>query len=45
MKVVILRTDRIGDLVLAEPLIEALHSIYTNICVDVVASEYAAPVL
>jgi len=44
-KVLICRTDRIGDLILTIPLIESMKLRYPDCPVDVLASDYAAPIL
>ncbi len=44
-RILISRTDRIGDLILAIPLIESVKVNYSECLVDVLASDYAAPVL
>lgn len=45
MKILILRTDRIGDVILSEPVIEVIASKFNNPKIDVALSEYSAPVL
>jgi len=45
MKILILRTDRIGDVVLSEPVIEVIASKFKNAKIDVALSEYSAPLL
>ncbi len=44
-KVLISRTDKLGDLVLALPFIESFKTRYPNVKVDVIASLYASPIL
>ena len=44
-RILISRTDRIGDLILTIPLIESVKANYPECLVDVLASDYAAPVL
>ncbi len=44
-RILISRTDRIGDLILAIPLIESVKANYPECLIDVLASDYAAPVL
>lgn len=44
-KILISRTDRLGDLVLALPFIESFKSSYPDCKVDVIASLYASPIL
>lgn len=44
-KILISRTDRLGDLVLALPFIETFKKRYPNSKVDVMASLYASPIL
>ena len=44
-KILICRTDRIGDLVLSLPFIETIKLRYPDCPVDVMVSDYAAPVL
>lgn len=44
-KILISRTDKLGDLVLALPFIETLKKRYPNCVVDVMASLYASPIL
>ncbi len=44
-RVLVSRTDRVGDLLLALPLIETLKTRYPECRVEVMASAYAAPVL
>ncbi len=44
-RILISRTDRIGDLILTIPLIESVKTNYPECLVDVLASDYAAPVL
>ncbi len=43
--ILVSRTDRLGDLVLALPFIESLKSRYPNSKIDVIASLYASPIL
>jgi len=45
MKILVLRTDRIGDVVLSEPVIEVLASKFKNSRIDIVVSKYSAPIL
>ncbi len=44
-KVLISRTDKLGDLVLALPFVETFKKRYPNCKVDVMASLYASPIL
>ncbi|SYZ74083.1 putative ADP-heptose-LPS heptosyltransferase [Candidatus Zixiibacteriota bacterium] len=44
-KIIVCRTDRIGDLILAVPFIETLKTRYPGVSVEVMASDYAAPIL
>ena len=44
-KILISRTDKLGDLVLALPFIETFKKRYPNAKVDVMASLYASPIL
>lgn len=44
-KVLVSRTDRLGDLVLALPFIESLAGRYPDNHIDVIASLYASPIL
>ncbi len=44
-RILVCRTDRIGDLILTIPLIESLKARCPENEIDVLASEYAAPVL
>jgi heptosyltransferase-3 len=44
-KILISRTDRMGDLILAIPFIETLKARYPESKIQVIASDYAAPVL
>ena len=44
-KILISRTDKLGDLVLALPFIETFKKQYPNAKVDVIASLYASPIL
>lgn len=43
--ILVSRTDRLGDLVLALPFIETLKSRYPDSKIDVIASLYASPIL
>ncbi len=43
--ILICRTDRIGDLILTIPLIETMKLRYPDCEIDVMASDYAAPIL
>jgi lipopolysaccharide heptosyltransferase II len=44
-KILISRTDRLGDLILALPFIDTFKNSYPNCKVDVVSSLYASPIL
>ncbi len=44
-RILVSRTDRIGDLTLAIPVMESLKARYPECHVDAIASDYAAPVL
>ena len=44
-RILISRTDKIGDLILTIPLIESIKANYPECLIDVLASDYAAPVL
>lgn len=44
-KILISRTDKLGDLVLALPFVETFKKRYPNCLVDVMASLYASPIL
>jgi heptosyltransferase-3 len=44
-RILISRTDRLGDLILAIPLIETMQSRYPLNPIDVLTSDYAAPIL
>jgi heptosyltransferase-3 len=44
-RILVVRTDRIGDLVLATPVFEALKNSYPNLEIDALVSSYASPVL
>lgn len=44
-RLLVCRTDRIGDLILTLPLIESLKKRFPECMIEVMASEYAAPVL
>jgi len=44
-RVLISRTDRLGDLILALPFVESLKSRYPECAVDVLSSLYASPIL
>jgi heptosyltransferase III len=44
-RLLVSRTDRLGDLVLALPFVETLHARYPQCPVDVIASLYASPIL
>jgi len=44
-RILVCRTDRIGDLILTIPLIESIKNSRPECQVDVIASDYAAPVL
>ncbi|MGQ9706508.1 MAG: glycosyltransferase family 9 protein [bacterium] len=45
MRILVLRTDRIGDIVLSEPVVEVLGKRFDNARIDFVSSLYSAPVL
>jgi len=44
-KVLVIRTDRIGDLVLTTPLFEALKTNYPRLTVTALVNDYARPIL
>ncbi len=44
-RLLVSRTDRLGDLVLALPFVETLHARFPDCPVDVMASLYASPIL
>ncbi len=44
-RILISRTDKLGDLVLALPFVETIKSRYPNCRVDVLASLYASPII
>jgi lipopolysaccharide heptosyltransferase II len=44
-RILVSRTDRLGDLVLALPLVETLKARYPDCPIDVMASLYASPIL
>jgi len=44
-RILVTRTDRLGDLILALPLVETLKVRYPECRVDVMASLYASPIL
>lgn len=44
-RILISRSDKLGDLILTLPLIESVKASYPECLVDVLASDYAAPVL
>ena len=44
-RILVSRTDRLGDLILALPLIESIKARYPKCHIDVMASDYASPVL
>ena len=44
-RILISRTDRIGDLILTLPLIESIKARYPECRIDIIASDYASPVL
>ncbi len=44
-RILISRTDRLGDLILALPFVESMKLRYPECCVDVLASLYASPIL
>jgi len=44
-RILISRTDRLGDLILALPFVETIKSRYPQSTVDVIASLYASPIL
>ena len=44
-KILVSRTDRLGDLILALPLVETLKARYPECRVDVMSSLYASPIL
>ncbi len=44
-RILICRTDRLGDLILAAPLIETMKLRYPESPLDVLTSDYAAPIL
>jgi lipopolysaccharide heptosyltransferase II len=44
-RLLISRTDRLGDLILALPLVQTLKARYPSALIDVLTSDYAAPIL
>lgn len=44
-RILVVRTDRIGDLVLATPVFECLKRNFSNLIIDALVSQYARPIL